>query len=194
MIKSKTRKKSLKSKRTILILSVLALLLITGLAGYVYSSSDRTFFASTQDKPGIQPPPSPSAPIEATPTPIEQTRTINIPELGIQIENVPEELNDMFYAFNPGQNGIKWVSFSSSSLNELCPDYSIGGLTRGEDMYNYNPHIPLTKQFDNFWVSFAHVQVGCETPDRQVPDLLYGKVDAINKLLNSPENIQALKQ
>jgi hypothetical protein len=153
------------------VLVIIAVLLI-GAAGWalygnVYNRPQAAVQNAPTESPVITPTASPST--DATQS-ISQGRSLNIPEMGIKIVNIPDSIGDLNYVINPhgsapGYTSATFSTVTLSALDKNCSpsDASNGALTRGEGTYSYNPHLQLLKQFNGFWISYEHPQGVCTT-------------------------------
>jgi hypothetical protein len=183
------------------LLVIIAVLLI-GAAGWalygnVYNKPLATAQNAPTESPVTTPTQSPST--DATQS-ISQARSLDIPQLGIKIVNIPDSLSDLNYVINPHGSapGYTSAAFSTVTLTNLDSNCSAsgpapnGGLTRGEGEYSYNPHIQLLEQFDGFWISYGHPQGVCTT-NEQAEVLNVSQTKDTQTLLSNPDNIQLIK-
>ena len=129
-------------------------------------------------------------------------QTLKIPELGIELVNIPASLADMNYAVNPHgkPSDSMTVAFSTISIGKLsdkCSPSSTpnGALTRKEGEYvnfPYKERIPLLKQFKGFWVYYESPQSSCSS-DPEAQSLNVTQVKDTRELLSNPDNIQAIQ-
>jgi hypothetical protein len=178
---------------------VITAVLVVGAAGWaLYGNAYNKPQASTQNAPTESPAATPTkSPSAGTTQPISEGRTLNIPQLDIKIINIPDSISDLNYVITSG-GGLISAEFSTVTLSNLDSDCSAtnssnGGLTRGDGVYSYNPHIQLLKQFDGFWTSYEHPQGVCTTTNEQAEALNVAQTKDTQTLLSNPDNLQLIK-
>jgi hypothetical protein len=185
-------------------LAVIAALLI-GAAGWaLYGNLYNKPLATAQNAPT-------ESPVMSTPTespstdttqPISDARSLNVPELGIKILNIPASISDLSYVINvhgKDPQGYTSADFSTGSLTNLDKNCSPTGnvsddgvLVRIEGAHTYQPFYYLVKQFDGFWIGYEHPQSAC-SQDQNTEAIHMSQADAFQTLVKDPNNIIALQ-
>ena len=199
---SNTNKKSLVSKRSILITSTVFLIALIGTVSFLYASSGNTLPPPPLSNPQPETSKTPTPIPNESNTPIADTTTLKIPELGVEIVNIPKSLIDIIYQANPHGKVTDYTTafFSTASLSNMDSNCSPSGtsngvLTRVEGTYEeflYKDHIPLLKQFDGFWLYYESPQSACSS-DTDVQAANQIQVTNTRNLLINTDNIKEVE-
>ena len=141
-----------------------------------------------------------------TATPTADKTIFKIPELGIELINVPVGISDLTYVINKYGAGtvvdqnqiIKPATnayLSTESLVKLdsdCLAGSLGVFSRVNGTYNTNSTFGFLKQFNGFWISFERTHADCGSGP--VATALHSsQFNLINTLAENPVNIVAMQ-
>lgn len=124
--------------------------------------------------------------------------TLNIPEFGIQLKNIPDGIKDLTYTYYPANTDSNFTqaSFTTISLNQKVKNCSIGTLNRYPGKYSadkFQGPGNFVKQFKNFWVMELDEGVSCRG-DKTVQDMQNTQVIAFKQYVTNPDNMQEINQ
>lgn len=203
MVNHMNTKQPKSSSKTLLIVGSLFVVALLGAGAYYFFTKD-TFLGNISD---IISPHNTDVgtkqPIDTNtqPQPVN-SQALKIPELGIELVNIPGSLADMNYAVNPhgklsDSTTVAFSTISIGKLNNKCSPSNTpnGALTRKEGEYAdfaYKERIPLLKQFKGFWVYYESPQSSCSS-DPEIQSLNTIQVKDTRELLSNPDNIQAIQ-
>jgi Tfp pilus assembly protein PilX len=145
-----------------------------------------------------------------TAAPAAQIATFKIPELGIQLTNIPSTITNLTYYANAPSSGVDpnnttmsqetsvSALFSTQSLtsdDSACSaqNGAIGVLARTDGTYidNQPTDMVFVKQFDGFYIAYNHPQDACS--DNSNAEALYvSQTAAFQTLVTDAANIEAL--
>ncbi|GEM_PF-1950596 len=183
----------------VIVVLALVIVALTGAVGYlVYQNQHKAAQASTPTTAAVpKTTTTPTAPTKTTPSPT----TFKVPELGIQLLNVPTTINDLNYAVTINSSTLSSALFSTISLSNLdkgCSPTGIvsnGALGRNKGTFDVNNDGLFTtfvKQFPGFWISYEHPQAACS--DNPAAETLHASQTTIfQKLVMNPANIEAIQ-
>ena len=127
--------------------------------------------------------------------------SLQVPELGIKLINVPSGIKDLNYAVNvhhsdpSGWTDAQFSTWSLAGLDMNCSvmnTSSFGVLEKVVGTYNNNPHVGLAKQFNGFWIGRESPQVAC-SQDTNVQKAANAQMQLWFGLIDNPDNIQLLE-
>lgn len=182
------------------VLIVLILVIVAGTGVYVYHANhaaDNILATASSESAASATETRSSAPTAAT----TNTGTLKIPELGIELINIPASLNGLKYAISHGTNGDYYVSASFTTtnllpLNKLCSasEGPIGALSRVNGIWHQSEDSeggPLVKQYDGFYLQYSQSQFYCDgVGPGKILQISQDK--ALDKLAEDSTNIRLL--
>ncbi len=176
-------------------LLILIIVLIIGFIGYyVYTTKQNTGKSLSANTSKAVPKTS------GTSTKTKAQNVIKIPELGVELINVPESIKDMTFEISKPGTDQKYTAaalFTTPSLAKLDSRCSIGGLDNFPGTYNNGtgdyPFATFAKQFDSFWIASTHSSVPCGEIDTPSFILQTEQIQAYSQLVKTGSNIQILR-
>jgi len=138
-------------------------------------------------------------PTTTTPSPAISSTTLKVPELGVQIVNIPSTISDLTYGI-ASQTGTLFktqADFSTKSLSSKdsnCSSGSVGRLFNAQGTYDSaTDQGPFTfvKQFSGFWIAYKASGVPC-SQDLSTMNLQASQGTAFGKVIADPSNLEAL--
>ena len=191
------------------VLLVLGLVIIIGFVGwYVWYTQSIARNAQTTAATATKPYVTTSPKGNQNPTvPIAKSSLFKVPELGIQIINIPSSLSDLNYAVNVNgtQPNATYAYFSTISLSNLDKSCSPtghvsenGALSVSKGTYNSatdlqgNSPDQFVKQMKGFWISYGHPQAACSN-SATTEALHVTQTKAFRDLVSNPANIETLQ-
>ncbi len=189
-------------------LLIVAVVVLLGVVGYmVYKNHHKTTTVSatktttSSTKPATSSTSKSTAPSTTT-TP--QTATLKIPELGIQIVNIPSSISDLNYAITgKDSTGGSIAEISTVSLSKLDPSCSPTGhvsadgtLASYEGTYDSSSapldNTAFVKQFNGFWIAYSHPESQCSNT-ASTEALHVSQTATFQTLATNPANIEAMQ-
>jgi hypothetical protein len=191
-------------------IEALLILVIVGILGFTgwfvwqaKQNTDKSLTPNSSTTPVIKKKTTTNATSPTKPSPATSA-TFKIPELGIQIVNVPSSINDLNYAINPNgaASGDTIAEISTITLSKLDPQCSptghvsaVGTLASIKGTYDPNSgpqdNTAFVKQFSGFWISYSHPESQCS--DNSTTEALHvSQTATFDTLATNPANLQAL--
>jgi hypothetical protein len=121
---------------------------------------------------------------------------IKVPELGVELVNIPASIKDLTYKVLPPRSSQSYTTtvFTTASLTKLDASCtSIGNLNRYSGTYDASADQgPFTfiKQFSGFWIAFVHNGVEC-SQDPTTLNLQTTQMQTFKDWVITPTNLRA---
>jgi len=124
---------------------------------------------------------------------------LEIPELGIELTNIPVSIKDLNYIVNvrhsdPSGWTSAWFSTTTLTSKDTNCSASVGSLGILEKVigtYRNEHHVAFVKQYDGFWIAHESPQAPC-SEDKDTQDLTMSQLKLFNDLVSNQDNIQLL--
>lgn len=127
------------------------------------------------------------------------TENLQIPELGIQLKNVPSSLKGLTYEIEKpsGNDTYLMAPISTFDLSKHIPKCYIGELDTYEGKYNDPSElrgiVTFVKQFDKFWVGYFGLLEPCGKANSAEFKMQKDQIQSFKSYLKDEKNIQDLR-
>lgn len=183
------------------------MLIVCGILGwFVYAnrqqnSSKQGTFASQSSASSDTNAPISTAPHSMTNTD-PKNQGLAIPELGIQIVNLPSDIKDLNYKVNnSSKSPISYTSVEISTITLSAKDprcspegrvSGIGRLLKVDGVYSQENSLfsRFIKQFDGYWIGYQHPQSACSS-NEATEKLHIQQTDAFQTTIMKKDSIKS---